>query len=84
LPASNKLVYTQGMTTLNIPSQSQITRAIETWLREAGWSEARLGLIAAANARAVPSIRGGTAQLRTLLDVANYINANPAKTVKRS
>lgn len=52
-------------------------KAIDKWLKKTGMPEARLGLLAAANPHAVARIRDGTAQVRTLNAVLNYIRKNP-------
>jgi hypothetical protein len=51
---------------------------IEAWLAATGVSESRLGLLAAANPRAVARIRSGTARVETLKAVMRYIRRNPA------
>lgn len=54
-------------------------KVIDRWLKKTGVPEARLGLLAAANPRAVERIRSGTATVDTLNAVLRYIKANPAK-----
>lgn len=54
----------------------QHIKEIERWLEKSGIPEERLGLLAAANPYAVGRIRDGTAQVRTLDAVLNYIRKN--------
>ncbi len=56
---------------------------IEKWLKHTGMTESRLGLLAAANPRAVERIRDGTAQVATLQAVLKYIHNNPATKAKK-
>lgn len=51
---------------------------IEKWLKATGMKESRLGLLAAANPRAVGRICSGDAKIKTLDAVLAYIQANPA------
>jgi hypothetical protein len=53
------------------------TAEIETWLLATGVTPSRLGLLAAANPRAVPRIKDGSAQVATLMAVLKYIRDNP-------
>ena len=53
-------------------------KKINRWLKATGYSEGRLGLLAAANAGAVPRIRNGTAQIATLQAVLKFIEQNPS------
>lgn len=57
-------------------------KAIEQWLRATGMAESRLGLLAAANPKAVERIRNGTATVRTLRALIAYIKANPARPTR--
>jgi hypothetical protein len=66
----NPLIEIFGMETID---------EIEHWLERSGMNEARLGLLATANARAIQRIRDGSAQISTLRNVLKYIRANPAK-----
>ena len=52
-------------------------KAIDKWLKKSGVPEWKLGMLAAANAKAVERIRSGTARVETLNDVLNYIRKNP-------
>lgn len=54
-------------------------KSIEDWLKASGMKESRLGLLAAANPRAIERIRSGDAKIKTLDAVLAYIEANPAK-----
>lgn len=58
-------------------------KAINQWLKKTGTSESRLGLLAAANPRAVERIRNGSARIDTLNAVLSYIRANPAPRTKK-
>ena len=58
---------------------SQIRR-IDAFLARTGMKESRLGLLATANARAIERIRDGTASVKTLDDVLNYIDAQPTRS----
>ncbi len=53
------------------------TAEIDKWLVATGMAESRLGLLAAANPRAVARIREGTARVDTLASVLKYIRQNP-------
>lgn len=57
-------------------------RKIETWLKATGVTPSRLGLLAAANPRAIERIRNGSATIETLRQVAAYVRANPARKEK--
>lgn len=57
--------------------------AIERWLQATGMTESRLGLLAAANPRAVARIRDGTAHIATLQAVLKYIRANPSRNIEK-
>jgi hypothetical protein len=60
-------------------------KVIDRWLKKSGMSESRLGLLAAANPRAVERIRAGGATISTLNAVLRYIQMNPvSRTGKRS
>lgn len=61
---------------------AQIKR-IDAFLARTGMKESRLGLLAAANARAVERIRDGTASVKTLDDVLTYIDAQPARATSQ-
>lgn len=52
---------------------------IEAWLAATNTTEGRLGLLAAANPRAVARIRTGTAYAATLSAVLKYIRAHPPR-----
>lgn len=52
---------------------------IEKWLKQTKTKESRLGLLAAANPRAIGRIRNGTARVETLNAVLRYIRENPAR-----
>lgn len=54
-------------------------KAIDQWLKRTGVPEWKLGMLAAANAKAIGRIRNGTARVETLNDVLSYIRRNPAK-----
>jgi hypothetical protein len=54
-------------------------KSIEDWLKASGMKESRLGLLAAANPRAIERIRSGDAKIKTLDAVLAYIKANPVK-----
>lgn len=49
---------------------------IERWLAKTGMKEGRLGMLAAANPKAMERIRDGTARVETLRAVLRYIRAN--------
>lgn len=51
---------------------------ITAWLKATGMSEARLGLLACANPRAIARIRGESAPIKTLTAVLAYIRDHPA------
>ena len=51
---------------------------IEQWLRRTGTKDSRLGMLSAANPKAIERIRDGTAQVATLNAVLAYIRANKA------
>ena len=51
---------------------------IAAWLKATKVKESRLGLLAAANPRAVERIRSGDAKIKTMDAVLTYIRANPA------
>ena len=51
---------------------------IDKWLKATGTKESRLGLLAAANPRAISRIRNGTALVSTLDAILTYIRANKA------
>lgn len=55
----------------------QDVEKIDAWLKATGTAESRLGLLAAANSRAIERIRGGTATMKTFRAVMAYIEANP-------
>lgn len=57
---------------------------IDRWLKATKMSESRLGLLSAANPRAVERIRDGTAQVETLRAVLRYIRLNPARNIARA
>jgi hypothetical protein len=57
-------------------------RAIEKWLSQTKWAETTLGARASGNPRAVDRIRRGTASMKTLDDVMDYIKRNPVKMDK--
>ena len=52
---------------------------IDAWLAATGMAESRLGLLACANARVIKRIRDGSASIKSLQNVLNYIKQNPAK-----
>jgi len=52
---------------------------IEAWLKETGMAESRLGSLACANVYVVGRIRNGTANIKSLEAVLNYIKQHPAK-----
>lgn len=58
-------------------------RGIDAWLKATGMSESRLGLLAAANPRAIERIRSGAATIETLRKVLHYITDHPAETKKK-
>lgn len=68
------------MTIVNraIMTIDQEISSIDQWLKATRTTESRLGLLAAANPRAIDRIRDGTARVDTLRAVLAYIHANPA------
>lgn len=52
---------------------------IESWLKATKMADSRLGMLAAANPKAVERIRDGTGRVQTLESVLTYIRANPAR-----
>lgn len=56
---------------------------IDEWLRATGTKEARLGLLACANAKALERVRDGTARINTLRELLDYIALHPPKTERR-
>jgi hypothetical protein len=54
-------------------------KRIEDWLKATGMKESRLGLLACANPRAVDRVRTEKGSIRTLRQLLDYIEANPAK-----
>jgi hypothetical protein len=59
-------------------------KAIDTWLKQTGMPEWKLGSLAAANPKAVERIRNGTARVETLDAVLSYIRANPSGRTSRA
>ena len=66
-----------------VASEPGYMKAIEQWLKKTGTSEGRLGLLAAANPRAVERIRNGSARIDTLNAVLSYIREHPAHRTKK-
>ena len=52
-------------------------KEIDAWLAKTKTAVSRLGMLAAANPKAVERIRDGTARVETLNRVLAYIRANP-------
>jgi hypothetical protein len=59
-------------------------KVIDKWLKRTGTPEWKLGVLAAANAKAVARIRAGTARVETLNDVLSYIRRNPPARTSRA
>jgi len=50
---------------------------IDAWLAATGMAESRLGSLACANVRVIKRIRNGTASVRSLEAVLDYIRQHP-------
>jgi hypothetical protein len=66
------------------PAEHSYLRTIEKWLKDSGTPEWKLGVLAAANAKAVERIRTGTARIETLNAVLSYIRSHPPKKARRA
>lgn len=60
-------------------SVAEMVDKIGAWLRATGMAEARLGLLACANVRAVKRVRAYKAQMNTLEAILDYIDQHPAR-----
>lgn len=56
---------------------------IDAWLKATGMLATRLGMLACANRNAIARIRSGTAPIRTLDAVLEYIREHPAKKERK-
>jgi hypothetical protein len=65
------------VTTLSIRGgMDELIEEIEAWLKVSGMVESRLGLLACANPKALERVRDGSAQVKTLRQLVDYVRKN--------